>query len=108
MDTLDSAILHINVSTANKIDKETFVSCIKGPMLDEVWSYHVHTFFLETDISIMHNLVLDEFFSFSELFKAHKKWDPQGIAKSKTTEWVEEMFYLSIGRADKIDINRLV
>lgn len=106
MDKLEKSIVHINVSVQLPIDKKTIISCIKGNLLDEKWAYHIKTFFLETSISLMHDIVLSDFFTFSELYRTHQKWDPEGYAINATTEWIKEMHYLSMGKAHELGIDR--
>jgi len=101
-------ISHINVSVSKQIDVETLVGCIKGTIHDEVWSYHVKTFFLETSIRTMHDIVLAGFVTFAELYRASLRWDPEGYADGKTKEWVKEMYYLSVGRAAELGSDRFI
>lgn len=108
MNKLEIAIKHINVSVQDPIDQTTILFCIKGLLFDTKWSYHVKTFFLETPIPVMHDIVLEGFFSFEELYNACQKWDPKGYSKNDTTEWIKEMHYLSLGRADELGIDRFI
>jgi hypothetical protein len=108
MDKLQIAIIHINVSVKNQIDRETFIACIEGPVYLAKWAYHIKTFFLETSIPMMHDIVLAGFFSFKNLYFAHKKWDPEGYANNETTEWIKEMYYLQMGRAYELGPARFI
>lgn len=106
MDKLQRAIAHINVSAAKKIDRDTMIACIKGSLSIPQWSYHVKTFFLETSIPLMHDIVLSGILSFEELHNAHLRWDPEGYANNDTTEWIKEMYYLQVGRAHELGHDR--
>jgi len=108
LDKLQIAITHINVSGKDPIDDETMVECINGSLFHEKWSYHVKTFFLETSIPLMHDIVLAGKFSFKELYDAHQKWDPEGYANNDTTEWIKEMYYLQMGRAHELGLARFI
>jgi len=102
MDKLQAIITHINASVKNRIDRETMVSCIKCIVRPAKWSYHINTFFLETPISLMHDIVLAGIFSFEELYVAYQKWAPEGYADNETTQWIKEMYYLQMGRAHEL------
>jgi len=110
MDKLQTAIIHINVSVKNQIDRETFFACIEGSISISFtrWAYHIKTFFLETPIPVMHDIVLAGIFTFESLYFAHKKWDPEGYANNETTEWIKEMYYLQMGRAYELGPERFI
>ncbi len=107
-DKLDMAIKHINVSIPSPIDRETFIACIKGDVSDKKWKYHISTFLLETPIDLMHDIVLEEHFNFEELYRAKQIWDKEGYANGETFEWIKEMYYLVLGKADELGIERFV
>lgn len=93
MDKLETAIVHINVSIQDKIDKKAICSCIKGVLFDQTWSYHVKTFFLETPISLMHDIVLSGFFTFEDgtLKDIQTMTQQNGSKKCTISHWVELM-----------------
>jgi hypothetical protein len=108
MDKLQAALAHINISVKDQIDRETMISCIDGSLYCAKWTYHMATFFLETPISAMHDMVLSGIFSFEELYLAHQKWDPGGYANNETTEWIKEMYFLQMGRAHELGPDRFI
>jgi len=109
MDKIQTALTHINISVKDQIDRDTFVSCIEGsPLCFAKWAYHIKTFFLETPISRMHDIVLAGIFTFESLYFAHKKWDPEGYANNETTEWIKEMYYLQMGQAHELGPDRFI
>ena len=103
MDHLDQAINHINVSISNPIDRQTLIDCIKGENNDPEWKYHVLTFFLETHIGVVHDIVLDGIFTFEELYMTYQRWDDVGYAWGETADWIMEMYYLEAGRGNELD-----
>ncbi len=108
MDKLEKTIVHINTSVQVPINKKTLISCVQGRLFNKKWSYHLKTFFLETSISLMHDIVLEGFFTFEELYTAYQKWDPEGYANNETTKWIKEMHYLSMGKAYELGIERFI
>lgn len=107
MDKLQVAITHINVSVKQQIDRDTMVSCLRGGV-HKKWAYHVLSFFLETPVHLMHDIVLAGTFTFEELYKAHQLWDEKGYADGETTEWIKEMYFLQMGSAHELGSARFI
>lgn len=108
MNPLKMSLVHINVSTPVEIDESTFVACIKGSCTDKKWKGHIWSFFLETPVGLIHEIVLSGVVTFEELMKAQKQWKAEEYADESTTRWIREMAYLSLGRAAELGIARFI
>ena len=108
MNQLRQALLHINVSMPIKISQIEFISCIKGDTFEKKWVNHIKAFIHETPISLIHAIILDGFFSFKELYEASIKWDSEGYSNEETNEWIKEMYFLSVGKAHELGIDRFI
>jgi hypothetical protein len=108
MDKLQISLTHINGSVKDKIDRDTFIACIEDLLFAKKWAYHIKTFFLETPLPRMHDIVLAGILTFESLYFAHLKWDPEGYANNETTEWIKEMYYLQMGRAHELGPDRFI
>jgi hypothetical protein len=102
------AIVHINASLPGEIDESTFIACITGACTDEKWKGHVLSFFLETPVWLIHDIVLSGAFTFKELMMAQSRWKTEEYADETTTRWIHEMGYLSMGRAAELGIARFI
>ncbi|MFW5721585.1 MAG: hypothetical protein ACOC2M_03665 [bacterium] len=103
MDNLDQALNHINVSIKNPIDRDTFIKCVKGTEKDSKWKYHLISFFSETNVRLVHSIVLDKIFSFEELYNAYMFWDGRKTEYTTTADWIKEMYFLCSGRVKELD-----
>ena len=108
MSPLKAALSHINVSVPVKIDEDTFVACIKGFCTNEKWKGHIWSFFLETPVGLIHEIVLSGIVTFEELMEAQKEWKAEEYADENTSDWIREMAYLSMGRAAELGIARFI
>jgi len=108
MTPLKRALVHINASLPLAIDDLTFVACIRGTCSDSKWRAHILSFFLETPIWLIHDIVLSGTFSFKELMDAQTRWKTEEYADGKTRGWIQEMAYLSMGRAVELGIARFI
>lgn len=108
MTPLETALLHINVSVLVEINESTFIACMKGSCTDEKWKGHIWSFFLETPVGLIHEIVLSGVVTFKELMEAQKRWKAEEYAGESTTGWIREMAYLSMGRAAELGIARFI
>jgi len=108
MTPLETALLHVNVSVPVEIDGGTFVACIKGSCTEEQWKGHIWSFFLETPVGLIHEIVLSGIVTFKELMEAQKRWKAEEYADESTTDWIREMAYLSMGKAAELGVARFV
>ncbi len=108
MTPVNTAIVHINVSLSRKIDESTFIDCITGECTDEKWNGHVLGFFLETPVWLIHDIVISGAFTFEELMNAQSKRKTKDYADDHTTRWIQEMAYLSMGKAADLGIARFI
>jgi|GEM_PF-1236841 len=108
MSPLKAALLHINVSVPVQITERTFIACMKGSCTDEKWKGHIWSFFLETPVGLIHEIVLSEVVTFKELMEAQKRWKAEEYADERTTGWIREMAYLTMGRAAELGIARFI
>jgi hypothetical protein len=108
MNPLKMAIAHVNASLPGEIDETTIIACIKGTCTDEKWKGHVLSFFLETPVSLIHDIVLSGVFTFKELMDAQARWKAEEYAHEETTRWLQEMAYLSVGKAAELGIARFI
>ena len=108
MTPLKTAIVHVNSSLPMAIDDITFVACIKGTCRDQKWRAHILSFFLETPVWLIHDIVLMGAFTFKELMDAQTRWKTEEYADEKTARWIQEMAYLSMERAAELGIARFV
>lgn len=106
MNPLKKALIHINTSLPKEIDEETFVSCLTGSCIDKQWKGHILSFFLETPIHLMHEIVLSGVITFEELMNANKSWKAEEYTDDEITRWIQEMAYLSLGKAAELGIAR--
>ena len=108
MTPLKTALVHVNASLPMAIDEITFVACIKGTCRDQKWRAHILSFFLETPVWLIHDIVLLGDFTFKELMEAQIRWKTEEYADEKTTRWIQEMAYLSMERAAELGITRFI
>jgi len=108
MTPLKTALVHVNASLPMPIDDITFVACIKGTCRDQKWRAHILSFFLETPVWLIHDIILSGVFTFKELMDAQTRWKTEEYADEKTTRWIQEMAYLSIERAAELGIARFI
>ncbi|MDZ7695586.1 MAG: hypothetical protein U5R49_01205 [Deltaproteobacteria bacterium] len=108
MSPLEVSIVHINASLPLEIDESTFIACIRGTCTDQKWRPHILTFFLETPAGLIHDIVLSGAVTFKELMDALSRWKAEEYADEDTTRWIQEMAYLSMGRAAELGITRFV
>lgn len=108
MTPLKTALVHVNASLPMAIDDITFVACIKGTCRIQKWRAHILSFFLETPVWLIHDIILSEVFTFKELMDAQARWKTEEYADEKTTRWIQEMAYLSMERAAELGIARFI
>jgi hypothetical protein len=108
MTPLEKALVHINASPPMEMDDKTFVACIRGTCRDPKWRAHILSFFLETPVGLIHEIVLSGAFTFEELMDAQTRWKAEEYADEKTRGWIQEMAYLSMGRAVELGIARFI
>jgi hypothetical protein len=108
MSPLKTAISHINASLPIQIDERTFISCIMGENADEKWKGHILGFFLETPVWLIHDITLSGAFTFKELMEAQDQWKTRKYAHENTTRWIQEMAYLSMGKAAELGIAHFI
>jgi len=108
MTPLRKALVHINASLPLEIDDKTFVACIRGTCSDPKWRAHILSFFMETTVGLIHDIVLSGAFTFKELMAAQIRWKTEEYADGKTSGWIQEMAYLSMGRAAELGIARFI
>jgi len=108
MTPLETALVHVNASLPIAIDDITFLTCIRGTCRDQKWRAHILSFFLETPVWLIHDIVLSAVFTFKELMDAQTRWKTEEYADEKTTRWIQEMAYLSMERATELGIARFV
>lgn len=105
---LETAIVHINASLPMKMEEKTCIACIRGTCTDQKWRPHILAFFLETPAGLIHEIVLSKAFTFKELMDAQRRWKAEEYADEETTRWIQEMAWLSMGRAAELGIARFV
>ncbi|MBW2112189.1 MAG: hypothetical protein JRH00_12275 [Deltaproteobacteria bacterium] len=105
---MKTALVHVNASLPVAIDDITFVACIKGTCRARKWRAHILRFFLETPVWLIHDIILSGVFTFKELMDAQTGWKAEEYADEKTTRWIQEMAYLSMGRAAELGIARFI
>lgn len=108
MTPLKTALVHVNASLPVAIDDITFVACIKGTCRARKWRAHILRFFLETPVWLIHDIILSGVFTFKELMDAQTRWKAEEYADGKTTRWIQEMAYLSMGRPAELGIARFI
>ena len=108
MTSLETALVHINASLPMAIDDATFIACIRGTCMDQEWRPHILSFFLETPVWLIHDIVLYGVFTFKELMDAQTRWKTEEYADEKTARWIQEMAYLSMERAAELGIARFI
>ncbi|MBW1868858.1 MAG: hypothetical protein JRF52_01920 [Deltaproteobacteria bacterium] len=101
---LKAAIVHVNVSLPMEIDEDILIACIRNTCYDQKWKGHILSFFLETPIWLIHDIVLSGVFSFEDLTDAQNRWQTKEYADENTTRWIQEMAYLSMGKAAGLGI----
>lgn len=105
---LKAAIVHINASLPVKIEESILIACIKGTCTDHKWRPHILAFFLETPTGLILEIALSGAFTFKELMDALTRWKAEEYADEDTTRWIQEMAYLSMGRAAELGIARFI
>ena len=108
MTPLRTALVHMNASLPREIDENTFIACVTGQCTDEKWKGHILSFFLETPVWLIHNIVLSGAFTFEELMDVQSRWKTEEYADENTTRWIREMGYLSMGKAAELGIARFI
>ena len=108
MTPLKTALVHVNASLPVAIDDITFVACIKGTCRARKWRAHSLSFFLETPVWLIHDIILSGVFAFKELMDAQTRWKAEEYADEKTTRWIQEMAYLLMGRAAELGTARFI
>ena len=108
MTPVKAALVHINASLPMQIDESTFVACVKGSCTEEKWKAHMLSFFLETPVYLIHEIVLAGAVTFEALMEAQRQWNTEDYADESTTRWIQEMAHLSLGRAAALGIARFI
>jgi len=108
MTPLKMALLHVNASLPMEIDESTFIACIRGTCTDQTWRAHILSFFLETPVSVIYDIVLSGVLTFEEFMDGQDRWQAKEYADEKTTLWIQEMAYLTMGKAAELGIGRFV
>lgn len=108
MSPLKTAIVHVNASLPKEIDEVTLIACIRNTCSDEKWKGHILSFFLETPLWLIHDIVLSGVFTFKDLMDAQSRWKTKEYAGENTTRWIREMAYLSMGKAAGLGIARFI
>ena len=108
MTPVKTAIFHLNASLLREIDESTFIDCITGECTNKKWKGHVLSFFLETPVWLIHDIVISGAFTFEELMDAQSRWKTKDYADDHTTRWIQEMAYLSMGKAADLGIARFI
>ena len=95
LESLTAAVTTINTPMPVRIDEGTLLACLKGEVSERKWRVHVQALFDEVDVSIIHNLVIDNLVTFEELSKAIDAWQ---VTESENERWVREMASFEVGR----------
>lgn len=94
-ENLTAAVTTINTPMPARIDEGTLLACLKGEITERKWRVHVQALFDEVDVSVIHNLVVDQIVTFDELLKAIDIWQ---VTESENERWVREMASFAVGR----------
>jgi hypothetical protein len=94
-DNLTAAVTTINTPMPASIDEETLLACLKGEISERKWRVYVQAMFDEVDVSVIHNLVVDQIVTFDQLSKAIDAWQ---VTESDNERWVREMAAFEVGR----------
>ncbi|MCP3373066.1 hypothetical protein [Bradyrhizobium cajani] len=95
-ENLTSAVTTINTPMPASIDEGTLLACLKGEISERKWRVYVQALFDEVDVSVIHNLVIDQVVTFDQLLRAIDAWQ---VTESENERWVREMASFEVGRS---------
>lgn len=84
---LAMALASVNAPRPTPISPDTLLACLRSSTPDPRWVPHVESFLTEVSSNVLHHLVLDGAFDFTELKRAKDAWRIEG----KNDAWIEEM-----------------
>jgi len=91
------AVTTINTPRYHQIDVRTLVDCLKGRNDDDRWRGHIHSFFDEVDVSVIHVAVIEGILTFEDLLRSLDAWEAGG---TNNAGWIREMAAFSVGTTD--------
>ena len=88
------ALATVNAPRPVSISPAILLSCLRSRTPDPRWAPHVEAFLTEVSTDVLHHLVLDGAFNFTDLKRAKVSWGVEG----KNDAWIEEMAGFEVGR----------
>ena len=91
---LEMALATVNAPRPTPISAAALLLCLQSSTRDPRWASHIEAFLTEVSADVLHHLVLDGAFGFTDLKRAKDTW----IAEGKNDAWIEEMAGFEVGR----------
>lgn len=82
------AITTINAPLSTHIDANTLVDCLLLQNRDPKWRPHIKSFFLDVNLDIIMDMVIEDSVSFNNLLECLNFWQ---LEESDNARWVREM-----------------